>query len=318
MSPRHALLALGLLALVACGSGDAPADASPDSVLDSSVDADATTAPPRTVGGDRPARILVPPGYDPDIPTPLVVALHPFTGNPIVIDAYLALTRHSRELGFLVVLPAGRSDSMGRGYWNATDACCAWEGETPDDVGYLLGVLDEVEAHYNVAPGRVFAVGHSNGGFMAHRLACEAPDRFAAIASIAGVGFAVSGDCAATTPVSVLQIHGDADATVRYEGGADLGSLFSAPMTTPTYPGAVATVQHWASLAGCVLRATAGDPLDLEVDLEGAETQTSRYETDCAAGVGVELWTIRGGEHVPVLQPDFFARVFSWLDTYRR
>jgi polyhydroxybutyrate depolymerase len=40
-------------------------------------------------------------------------------------------------------------------------------------VAYLGAVIDDVAAHYTVDPKRFFVIGHSNGGFMAHRLACE-------------------------------------------------------------------------------------------------------------------------------------------------
>ena len=44
-----------------------------------------------------------------------------------------------------------------------------------------------MKAHYNVDPGRVCLIGHSNGGFMSHRFACDRADLVAAIVSLAGV-----------------------------------------------------------------------------------------------------------------------------------
>ena len=38
-----------------------------------------------------------------------------------------------------------------------------------------------------------------------------------------------------------------------------------------------------------------------------------RYATGCVAGASAELWTIRGGSHVPPLADDFSEQVVGWL-----
>ena len=83
---------------------------------------------------------------------------------------------------------------------------------------WLLGtILDE----YCVDSGRVFATGMSNGAGMSTTLGCELGGRFAAIAPVAGVN--LSGACPGDDPVSVLAIHGDADAIATYGGNNLLG-----------------------------------------------------------------------------------------------
>ena len=44
--------------------------------------------------------------------------------------------------------------------------------------------VDAIEAEYNIDPRRIHLIGHSNGGFMCHRMACEAPDMFASVVSL--------------------------------------------------------------------------------------------------------------------------------------
>jgi len=44
----------------------------------------------------------------------------------------------------------------------------------------------KVEARYSVDPRRVFFLGWSNGGFMAHRMGCEAADLVAAFVAVSG------------------------------------------------------------------------------------------------------------------------------------
>ena len=86
--------------------------------------------------------------------------------------------------------------------------------------GLRLLVADVASA-YAVDPDRVYAAGHSNGGIMALRLACEASDVFAAV----GVQSSALGitTCEPRNPVSLLQIHGTADTNVPIDGGRGSG-----------------------------------------------------------------------------------------------
>ena len=53
-------------------------------------------------------------------------------------------------------------------------------------VAYLRAIIRDVMARYPVDRRRVFVVGHSNGGFMAYRMACEASDLVTGVVSLAG------------------------------------------------------------------------------------------------------------------------------------
>src|SRR5262249_34908478 len=152
----------------------------------------------------------------------------------------------------IFVAPDGLTDSYGQQYWNATDFCCSiYASSPPDDVAYLTAILDDVRLKYRIDPKRVFAMGHSNGGFMSNRLACDRADRFAAIVSFAGAQWKDISHCKPTEPVAMLQVHGTLDTLVNYAG-------------TPQYPGAVETTSDWATLDGCTTtRSSAGPNLDL-------------------------------------------------------
>lgn len=68
-----------------------------------------------------------------------------------------------------------------------------------NDVAFISALLDKLESKYKINIDRVYATGMSNGAIMSYRLACELPDRFAAIAPVAGTLFV---GCDSTTPVS--------------------------------------------------------------------------------------------------------------------
>jgi polyhydroxybutyrate depolymerase len=251
----------------------------------------------------RPYDSNVPASYHGQ-PTPLLILLHGFGQNGFVQNAYFGLNAASETHGFLLAFPDGTQNSQGQRFWNATDACCDLENTGVDDVAYINAVIDDMEKQYNVDKKRVYLTGHSNGGFMSHRMACDASPRLAAIASLAGAVWKDATRCNPTQPVSVLEIHGDADDMVPYNGTADT-------------PSATETVATWAAKNGCTGSLTdTGETKDLDFVVAGAETQVSRYA--CTRGAA-ELWTMKGVGHLPnVQQPDWADALWAWLTQYTK
>ncbi len=262
------------------------------------------------VGGARPATVRVPATYDPAVPSPLLILLHGYGGDGTYIEPYMLFRPLTEKMGILFTDPKGTEESAGVRFWNATDACCNFIGSTVDDSGYLKGLIDEIKGKLNVDADRIYLVGHSNGGFMAYRMACDHPETIAAICSLAGSTFQDEARSAVESPVHVLQVHGTSDASILYGGG----STGSAP-----YPGAVATVERWAARDGCTLEPQR-DPvrLDLDAGVSGPDTNVDRYADGCAAGGSAELWTIVGGGPGPGWTMDgastsFAVHVLDWL-----
>jgi len=245
------------------------------------------------VGGDRPAPFWVPTDYDPDDGWPLVLLLHGFGANGFLQNGLFHLSPQVDDLGILLVVPEGTTDSDGDQFWDA-GWCCNWDGIPLDDVGYLVGLVDEMAALYNVDPGRVYAMGHSNGGFMAYRLACEVGDRFTAIVSLAGAQFKDPAACTPSEPVGVLQVHGTEDANVPYGGGNKYVSAWDSAV-------------YWAQHNGCG-EPQEGVPFDLDLDVEGPETLPSEW-ADCPDSLRVALWTLQGVAHTPSIYDGTFAKL---------
>ena len=104
---------------------------------------------------------------------PLIILLHGYAGNAAIMNYYFGLRHEVDSRKFILVVPNGKTDSSGMRFWNATPACCDFDHSNSDDVGYILNLIKEMKRRYKVDESRVFVVGHSNGAFMAHRLACE-------------------------------------------------------------------------------------------------------------------------------------------------
>jgi polyhydroxybutyrate depolymerase len=306
----------GALALVACGgSGSGAVDAGPDAAevaaadvgddladaAEVSHDAPVEASPadvviPTTVGGERPAALIVPTSYDPGRAWPLVMLLHGYGVDGKLQSAYLGLPARAESMGFVLVVPDGTPDSQGLRFWNASSACCNFDGVEVDDVAYLRGLVAETASFLNIDPAHVVLLGHSNGGFMAFRMACDAADVVTAIGAIAGsmgVGF----ECTPSRPVSVLDVHGTADADILFAGG-DFQA--GAP-----YLSADDVVQAWVGLDACPGGPEAlGSPVDYDVQNAGAETTRTAW-TGCADGSRVDFWRMEGSPHIPPFTPAF-------------
>lgn len=264
--------------------------------------------PKTTFGGDRPAEIEVPPGYDPLVPAPLLIVLHGYGVQAPLQLAYMGLGTLPESDGVFVIAPQGMTDPDNRPFWNATNACCNFYGSTVDDVAYLRDLIAEIRVEFNIDPARIHLVGHSNGGFMAHRMACDEPDLIASFVALAGTNWADETLCEPAEPVSVLQIHGTNDETIGYNGGSN--------GLNRDYPGAVESTTDWAVDDGCTTNFTADPtPIDLDTSIVGAETTIQRAD-GCPAGIGVELWTIPGGGHIPGFDDAFADLTWAWLGAH--
>lgn len=262
----------------------------------------------RALVAARPYESKLPDSYDNQKNWPLVVLLHGYGANGIAQDIYFGLSRELNRLGFLLAYPDGTVDSKQKRFWNATDACCDFDHQNIDDVAYVDAIIDDLSDQYRIDRRRVFVVGHSNGGFMSHRYACERSERISAIVSLAGANYRdAASRCKPKEPVAVLQVHGDMDSSVPYMGGTD-------PGTGRSVPSALDTVRFWAGIGGCSLTADTSAPdVDVDQDVMGKETAVTRFP-GCAPGGAAELWTIRGGGHVPnFIRPDWANYIWAFF-----
>ena len=246
------------------------------------------------MGGDRPTFLQTPKDYPAQGTYPLVLFLHGFTGSSAAYERYLHVRDELSALGFLSIVPDGSKNSKGQQFWNATPECCDFENSGIDDLGYLLGLIREAQARFAIDPQRIYVMGHSNGGFMAYRLACEAQGLVSGIISIAGANFKDTNLCNFPVPLNILQIHGDADDTVPYGDGQ-------------SFPAPRASLQFWQKLYSCHDEVSAPLAIKLMQSPNTTDTQadTDTFEfTSCQDKHALGFWILRGGPHTPA----FIAR----------
>lgn len=177
--------------------------------------------------------VYVPSAYGVAAKVPLLLSFHGGGGNAGQGEETVNLRPTAEKHGFILVRPEGY-DGSGLGFrtWNA-GACCGGAVEAGvDHVAAVRAILDLVEREWRIDADRVYATGHSNGGMLSYRLACELGDRIAAIAPNAAA--LVDTDlgaipprqlfaCSPPRPVPVMHMHGEADTCVPMAGGLSTG-----------------------------------------------------------------------------------------------
>ena len=121
--------------------------------------------------------LYVPTTYSPTSAMPLLLAMHGTTGNSATAPAAAQQVRDdwssvAESGGFIVMAPA------------ASGANGSWEPAV--DVPVISAAIDDTEARYDIERSRIDMWGYSAGGHLAHALALENTDFFAAYGVSAG------------------------------------------------------------------------------------------------------------------------------------
>jgi polyhydroxybutyrate depolymerase len=168
-------------------------------------------------GLERTALVHIPASVDLQAAAPLVLNFHGLTSNAEQQVFFSGMNPTADAAGFIVVYPNGVQSS-----WNAGACCGAAIDQQIDDVGFVRALVAQLSNTLCIDPRRIYATGMSNGGFMSHRLACEAADLFAAVAPVSAVNGMDS--CTPSRPVPVMMFNGTLDPLVAYNGGGLFGS----------------------------------------------------------------------------------------------
>ena len=282
---------------------------------------------------EREYRLHLPTSYDPATPVPLVLVFHGYTGNVMKPgNEYTAFGQHGDLRGYIVVYPQATGFEVNGALitsWNdfgcnaspgpegpiCTDQAddyptppecgepseCDW-CSCYNDVDFVAALLDELEASLCVDLDRVFATGISNGGMFVHRLGCDLPDRFAAIAPVAGT-IAKGFNCApgSSQKISMINIYATRDTTVPFDGvPASDGFMY-----TPTSQ----VLDAWAAedSQGCSAEAS-----PYPTSRDGVQDFECIQHANCATGAEVVDCGWNGGHDWPRKGEDQFSVDVIW------
>ena len=282
---------------------------SPSSALDSEESVTATQGrqSEQTVvnigPSDRQAELRIPGDIEENETLPLVVALHGFSEYPWYIYDYFRGVNSVDDNRHLLLTPYGTENPDGKYFWNGTSACCDFYNQNIDDVGYLSSLISTAIADHGADQNRVMLIGHSNGGFMSHRMACDAGDILHTIVNFAGATYGDFSDCSNTGTPNIVNVHGTNDGTIDYNGGQILGE---------TYASSPDGAAYWANRSGCDETSTLMGTMDL-VDGDGNNETSQLQHLDCALGNIVTHWKLDGIGHSPALTDgSLINAAFDW------
>jgi polyhydroxybutyrate depolymerase len=241
-------------------------------------------------GQTRTYLLHVPASYRPDQPVALVLGFHGNFGHADSFAAYSGFSPMADQAGFIIAYAQGAGNPPTWDTWQHSK-----------DVQYTSDLIDRLETICAIDPARVFATGHSLGGGMINRLACDLAGRIAAIGSVSGA-YMNAEPCTPTQPVAVLAVHGTADMDVFYNGvppnGQTAESYFSIGTPIPQW------ASGWAKRNGCSEKTSIffkKDPV------------SGQQWDNCRNGADVVLYTIRDGGHGwPASSADFSPPQFIW------
>lgn len=185
-------------------------------------------------GIERSYQVFVPPQHRNNL-RGLIVALHGGLGTGDIMAQQSGLNAAAIQHGFAVAYP----DGIGRG-WNAGSCCGGPMERKVDDVGFIKALVDAERQRLQLSATQVFGTGFSNGAMLLHRISCEAPDTFHAIAPVSGGP--MFADCAKPEAMAVLMIQGRLDKRIPWDGGVFDGTR---------RPAMAEIVQQYARRNGC-------------------------------------------------------------------
>lgn len=171
-------------------------------------------------GLERNYLVFVPPTYNKDKPTQLILSYHGGTKTALQQLQLDDLTEPEFNTDSMVIYPQGINNS-----WQGVP------GVTIDDVLFTNDLLDHVQTQYCIDTQRIMATGKSDGAGFNNVMACDAglSKRVAAFAPVSGAYYVDTLPCDADnvvipcnnarSDIPILAFHGGFDAVIYYPGG---------------------------------------------------------------------------------------------------
>jgi polyhydroxybutyrate depolymerase len=196
---------------------------------------------------ERTYLLHLPTSYTGEEVLPMIIAMHGGFGSADNLQNQSKLSEKADTENFIVVYPEGvKGGVLDIRTWNAGWCCGYASNSNIDDVGFIDAMLDTLIQKYAIDTTRIYAIGMSNGGFMAYRLACELSNRIAAIAPVSA-SMAMT-DCYPSRPVPIIHFHSFLDSNVPYKGGVGDGvsNHYNPPLDS--------VLNAWATMDNCVVQ----------------------------------------------------------------
>ncbi|OON82334.1 alpha/beta hydrolase family esterase [Streptomyces tsukubensis] len=218
-------------------------------------------------------------------PKPLVIAFHGRDDTPAEMRERSGLDKAAKARGMLIAYPEGLRHAWGAGTERTP------QRQDPDtDVRYTEKLVDTLVRERGADPERVYAVGFSNGGSMALRVAAQRPGLLAGAVSVSGQLPTGAALVKPTGPVPVMIVYGAEDPVRPLAGLAKPGKAPAGE--EPITP----TMSSRASARAFAVVNKAGGRAEAPVD-RPASGYDRQVWSPGPSGAGVQLLVAKGAGH---------------------
>lgn len=235
-------------------------------------------------GIQRTYTINLPPNYYDLSDFSLIIAMHGGGGSASQFESSTLLTEKANASKFIVVYPEGVEGTgvFKARTWNAGTCCDYSVIKNINDVKFISTLIDKLVSTFKINPKKVYATGHSNGGMMAYRLACELSSKIAAIAPNSSTMVTLT--CNPSRAVPILHMHSILDTRVPYQGGSGSG-VGTQGLTLPSLD---SVLNVWSLKNTCTNTA--------QVIVNDANYKLTKW-TNCTGNVTLQYYLTKDGGH---------------------
>lgn len=164
---------------------------------------------------------------------PLIINLHGFLMTNDWQRSYTEMDKLADTAHCIVIYPQGidRRWNSGTFFGVSSDV---------DDVGFIGKLIDYAISLYHADASRVYLTGYSAGGFMCYKMACDVPNRIAAIVPVvASMVYENYNSCVPSRNIAKMIFNGNEDPVTSYSG---------IPGNFPSIP---TIISFWRQMQGC-------------------------------------------------------------------
>lgn len=235
---------------------------------------------------NRSYTVAIPSGYDPNVPSRLILSLHGYASGVTFNREVISLDSIAEANNVIVVYPTGETANwIFKPFSFLPDARPGWnagiiESEF-DDIAFVSQVLDSVESQYNIDSTRIYCTGISNRAMLSMKVAATMAERFAAAAVVIGFDSLMP-----TTSVPLLAILAVEDPIISMSGFPNL------------YPGWTPIENNWLAVNACTLTFSS-DTLPNLYPSDSTWVEKRTFNNCTSRGLLVELLIHNGGHIIP-------------------
>jgi poly(3-hydroxybutyrate) depolymerase len=208
--------------------------------------------------GQRKYLLHLPVSYTDNEPAPVIIALHAFGQTTSSMEEITRFSDADTNQRYVAVYPEGINN-----LWLGDPG--APNSSVIDDRPFIQDLLDTVETTLCIDRSRIYTTGFSNGGGLSGLLACYPPTagRIAAFSGISAayytkesLGYSLFEMEACNTgaregPVPFLDVHGDSDGVIAYDGDNSKFDIDQNGVPDPDTLPVLQWLNDWATRNGC-------------------------------------------------------------------